>query len=65
MIETMSIRRYFEGQAMANPIICSGTASAHDIDRWFGKNASNISREQIAAAQASAFAEAMMVGYRV
>lgn len=56
----MSLHDWFAGQALSNPAICNGIPGAGEIVNWFGKNASCITRYQIAAMQASDHADAML-----
>ncbi len=56
----MTLRDYFAAQALANPNICTGSASDWQLRNWFGEHASGIRREQIAARQAYEYADAML-----
>lgn len=55
----MTLREWFAGQALSNPAICTGKASEYDLDRWFPR-ATSVDPFQIAAAQATAHADAMI-----
>ena len=39
-------------KAITNPVLCNGQASEYQLSFWFGKNATGITKEQIAARQA-------------
>lgn len=56
----MSLRDYFAGQALSNSAICTGEAKQYELDAWFGKYATSITRRQIVAKQAAAYADAML-----
>jgi len=58
--EGMNERDYFAAQAITNPELCSGTAKEYELRAWFGERG-GIRREEIAAAQAYAIADAMLV----
>lgn len=55
----MSLRDWFAGQALANPTICTGEAPDWQVRAWLGE-ISGVRREQIVAAQAHAYADAMI-----
>jgi hypothetical protein len=55
----INMREYFMGQALANSAICTGRAEEYELKRWFG-NRAGITRAQIAAKQAAAYADAML-----
>jgi hypothetical protein len=55
----MSLHDYFAGQALSNPVICTGTAHEYELRRWFGERG-GVTRYEIAAAQASDYADAML-----
>ena len=54
------LRDEFAGQALANPGMCTGTASEADLKVWFGERAVNITSAQIVARQAYEIADAML-----
>ncbi|PCI04593.1 MAG: hypothetical protein COB78_09890 [Hyphomicrobiales bacterium] len=56
----MTLRDYFAGQALANPLICDGRAKDYELDNWFGKDTTGIKTSQIVAAQADEYAIAML-----
>jgi hypothetical protein len=56
----MSLRQWYAGQALSNPVLCTGEAKDWQLVEWFGKNASGIRREQIVAKQAFAYADFML-----
>ena len=58
--EGMTLRDYFAGQALANPIICNGTAPKWQMVKWFGEYANGITTAQIIARQALEHADAML-----
>lgn len=53
------LRDYFAGQALGNSTICTGKATGYELRNWFGGR-SDITRHEIAAKQASEYADAMM-----
>lgn len=55
----MTLRDWFAGQALANPTICTGTASEWQLADWFG-NRTGIYSWEIAARQAGQYADAML-----
>lgn len=55
----MSLRDYFAAAALSNPVICTGMAEHWQLDVWFG-NQGGITRQQIVAKQANAYADAML-----
>jgi hypothetical protein len=55
----MSLRDYFAARALANPSLCSGTAHEYELRAWFGGR-SGITKQEIVAAQAYLFADAML-----
>lgn len=56
----MTLRDWFAGKALANPTICTGSASEWELKSWFGPNRSNITREEIISKQAYRYADAML-----
>lgn len=42
--------------AIANPNICTGTAKEYEINNWFGKERTCITKEEILLKQAEQFA---------
>jgi hypothetical protein len=55
----MSLQDYYIGQALANPTLCTGNALEYELRAWFGDRG-GITKYQIAAAQALAYANAMI-----
>lgn len=53
----MTLRDWFAGQALP---LCTGVAHTFELSDWFGPHASNITRAQIIAKQASDIADAML-----
>lgn len=58
--EGMTERDYFAARVITNPVLCSGIAKEYELRAWFGERG-GITREEIAAAQAYAIADAMLV----
>lgn len=58
--EGMNERDYFAARAITNPELCTGKAPDYELLAWFGERG-GIRREEIAAAQAYAIADAMLV----
>jgi hypothetical protein len=56
----MTLRDYFAGQALTNPVICTGSAYDSQLDAWFGKSTTGITRSDIVTRQAYDFADAML-----
>lgn len=56
----MTLREWFAGQALANAGICTGQAQEYELKHWFGEHTVAINRFQIVAAQAEAYADAML-----
>jgi hypothetical protein len=55
----MTLRDYFAGQALSNPVLCSGDAMEWQLRAWFGDQF-GITREQIASMQARSYANSML-----
>lgn len=55
----MTLRDYFAGQALANPVICTGKAEEYQLERWFGGRG-GITAAEIVAKQAATYADAML-----
>lgn len=55
----MSLREYFAASALQSGVV-TGEARDWELMAWFGKDATGITRWQIAAAQAYALADAMI-----
>ena len=58
--EGMTLRDWFAGQALANPVICTGEAADYQIVKWFGQYSSGITSTMICAKQAYEYADAML-----
>ena len=57
----MTLRDWFAGQALANPVICSGEAADYQIVKWFSQYSSGITSTMICAKQAYEYADAMLL----
>ena len=55
----MSLRAWLAGQALTNGGICSGAAHEYELRNWFGERG-GVTREEIAAKQAVAAADALL-----
>lgn len=55
----LTLRDWFAGQALANSAICTGVARDYQLVAWFGDRG-GIRREEVVAAQAHEFADAMI-----
>lgn len=55
----MTFRDWLAGQALANPVLCTGTAPEYTLNAWFGGRG-GIRREEIASRQAYDYADAML-----
>ena len=53
-------RELIAAMAMQNPAICDGVAKDNQLDHWFGKNSTNITKPMIVAAQAVSYADALL-----
>lgn len=53
-------RELLAAMAMQNPAICDGVAKDNQLDHWFGKNSTNITKPMIVAAQAVSYADALL-----
>ena len=56
----LSLRNRFALAALANPNVCTGQAPEWQLDQWFGKDCSGITRKQVIAKQAFVMADAMI-----
>ncbi len=56
----MTLRDWFAGQAIANFAICTGKAEEYELTAWFGPHRTGITRAEIVAKQAYAYADAML-----
>lgn len=56
----MTLRDWFAGQALSNSDLCTGRAPDWRLTEWFGEHRTAIEQYEIAAAQAYAYADAML-----
>jgi hypothetical protein len=55
----LSLRQWYAGKALANPTLCTGQAAEWQLKAWFGDRG-GVTREEIAAQQAFAYADAVL-----
>lgn len=58
-MDPVSLRDYFAAAALQNSTLCTGEAVPWQLKAWFGDRY-EITREEIAAAQADSYADAML-----